>query len=142
MSYFYGRQMACPYRLSAARIMGLTAGVLLGISTGSPHGHEATRTEHLVQESQEQGGRVRCCDDGEAQHVEAVVGHDQGGYRVLLKHPHRPTEPGQWYDVPSSVVLNQPNLNGMAMVWWSPSYDSRDGSMTPVWRCFLPGPAG
>ncbi len=37
MSYFYGRQMACPYRLSAARIMGLTAGVLLGISTGSPH---------------------------------------------------------------------------------------------------------
>ena len=37
MSYFYGRQMACPYRLSAAHIMGLTAGVLLGISTGSPH---------------------------------------------------------------------------------------------------------
>jgi hypothetical protein len=58
MSYFYGRQMACPYRLSAARIMGLTAGVLLGISTGSPHDMRRPELNTLVQESQEQGGRT------------------------------------------------------------------------------------
>ena len=28
---------------------------------------------------------VRCCDDGEAQHVEAVVGHDQGGIQGLVE---------------------------------------------------------
>ena len=44
----------------------------------------------------------------------------RGGYKVLLKHPQRPTEPGQWFDVPYSVVINQPNLSGIAMVWWSP----------------------
>ena len=37
MSYFYGRQMACPYRLSVQlRIMGLTAGVS-GINTRGLH---------------------------------------------------------------------------------------------------------
>ena len=46
----------------------------------------------------------------------------KGGYRVFLKHPHRPTEPGQWFDVPYSAVIDQPNLSGIAMVWWSPSY--------------------
>jgi len=103
MSYFYGRQMACPYRLSAARIMGLTAGVLLGISTGSPHDMRRPELNTWFKNLKNRAG-VRCCDDGEAQHVEAVWDMTKGGYRVLLKHPHRPTEPGQWYDVPSSVV--------------------------------------
>ncbi|MEH2571865.1 hypothetical protein V1272_001200 [Bradyrhizobium sp. AZCC 1708] len=64
----------------------------------------------------------------------------KGGYKVLLKDPHRPTEPGQWFDVPYSAVIDQPNLSGIAMVWWSPSYT--DGRMAPVWRCFIPGPGG
>jgi hypothetical protein len=61
-----------------------------------------------------------CCDTGDGQRVEAVWDMTKGGYKVLLKHPHRPTEPGQWFDVPYSVVLDQPNLSGVAMVWWSP----------------------
>jgi hypothetical protein len=43
----------------------------------------------------------------------------KGGYMVLLKHPHRPNESGRWYDVPNSVVINRPNLSGVAMAWWS-----------------------
>jgi hypothetical protein len=38
----------------------------------------------------------------------------KGGYKVLLKHPHRPTEPGQWFAVPYSVVIDQPNLSAIA----------------------------
>jgi hypothetical protein len=37
------------------------------------------------------------------------------------------------------LVIDQPNLSGIAMVWWHPFY-SDDGRMTPVWRCFIPGP--
>jgi hypothetical protein len=85
---------------------------------------------------------VRCCDTGDGQNVEAEWDMATGGYRVLLRHPHRPSEPGQWYDVPHSVVIDRPNLSGVAMVWWWPSFDARDGSMTPLWRCFIPGPAG
>jgi hypothetical protein len=46
----------------------------------------------------------------------------KSGYRVLLKHPHRPNEPGRWFDVPNSVVIDRQNLSGIAMVWWWPSY--------------------
>ena len=61
--------------------------------------------------------------------------------RVLLKHPHRPNEPGKWFDVPYSAVIDQPNMSGIAMVWWWPFYDI-DGSMTPMWRCFIAGTGG
>ena len=43
----------------------------------------------------------------------------KGGYKVFLKDPQRPGEAGQWFDVPDSAVVEQPNLNGIAMVWWS-----------------------
>jgi hypothetical protein len=81
-----------------------------------------------------------CCDGGDGQYAEAEWDISKNGYRVLLKHPHRPNEPGQWFDVPNSVVLNRQNLSGRAMVWWWPSY--ADGRMTPLWRCFIPGPEG
>ena len=59
-----------------------------------------------------------CCDTGDGQHAEVEWDMAKGGYKVLLKHPHRPNEPGQWFDVPYSVVIDQPNLSGIAMVWW------------------------
>ena len=82
------------------------------------------------------------CDTGDGQHVEAEWDMAKGGYKVLLKHPHRPTKPGQWFDVPYSAVIDQPNLSGIAMVWWFPIYDFRDGNMTPKVRCLIQGPAG
>jgi len=56
--------------------------------------------------------------------------------------PLRPTEPGQCFDVPYAVVIDRPNLSCIVMVWWSPFFDWRDGSMTPMWHCFIPGPGG
>jgi hypothetical protein len=82
-----------------------------------------------------------CCDTGDAQRAEVEWDMAKGGYKVQLKHPHRPIEPGQWFDVPYSAVIDQPNLSGSAMGWWHPSYDE-DGRMTPMLRCFIPGPGG
>jgi hypothetical protein len=32
------------------------------------------------------------------------------GHKVLLKNPQKPNEPGQWFDVPYSAVIERPNL--------------------------------
>ncbi|MGE9007087.1 hypothetical protein ACO2JO_00780 [Leptospira interrogans] len=128
------------YRLIVARMAGLSAAAFLGISTAYPHDAMRPELNNWFKSLKNKAG-VGCCDSGDGQHVEAEWDMGKGGYRVLLKHPHRPTEPGQWFDVPYSVVIDQPNLSGVAMVWWWPRYDSR-GSMIPMWRCFIPGPAG
>jgi hypothetical protein len=135
-----GRPPTRLYRLIVARMMGLSAVAFLGISTASPHDLMRPELNTWFKSLQSKAGDW-CCDFGDGQHVEAEWDMVKGGYRVLLKHPHRPTEPGQWFDVPYSVVIDQPNLSGIAMVWWSPSY-AIDGAMTPMWRCFIPGPGG
>ncbi|MBR1271941.1 hypothetical protein JQ629_31120 [Bradyrhizobium sp. AUGA SZCCT0222] len=129
------------YRLIVARIAGLGAVAFLGISTAYSHDPMRPELNTWFKSLKNKAGE-RCCDSGDGHHVEAEWDMAKGGYRVRLKHPHRPTEPGHWFDVPDSVVIQQPNLSGTAMVWWAPSFDSRDGSMTPLWRCFIPGPAG
>ena len=129
------------YRWIVARMIGLSAVALLAGSAAYPHDLMRPELNTWFKSLKNKAGE-RCCDNGDGQHVEAEWDMAKGGYRVILKHPHRPTEPGQWFDVPYSVVIDQPNLSGMAMVWWTPSYDSRDGSVTPMWRCFIPGPGG
>ena len=136
-----GRLPTRLYRLIVARMMGLSAVAFLGMSIAYPHDPMRPELNKWFKSLKNKAGE-RCCDTGDGQHAEAEWDMAKGGYRVLLKHPHRPTEPGQWFDVPYSVVIDQPNLSGIAMVWWSPSYDNRDGSMTPMWRCFIPGPGG
>jgi hypothetical protein len=84
---------------------------------------------------------VACCDDGDAEHAEATWDMARGGYKVFLKNPVHPKESGRWFDVPDDAVVKQPNLSGVAMVWWYPSY-AVDGTMTPVVRCFIPGAGG
>jgi hypothetical protein len=100
----------------------------------------AARPQCLVPKSQEQVG-YPCCDNGDAEHAEAEWDTTKGGYKVFLKNPLRPDEAGQWFEVPDSAVVERPNLNGIAMVWWSPYY-GMDGGMTPKWRCFIPGAGG
>jgi hypothetical protein len=129
------------YRLIAARTVGISAVAFLGISTAYPHDLKRPELNNWFKGLKNKAGES-CCDSGDGEHAQAEWDMAKGGYRVLLKHPHRPNEPGRWHDVPNSVVINRPNLSGVAMVWWSPSYDSRDGSMTPLWRCFIPGPGG
>ena len=57
----------------------------------------------------------------------------KSGYKVFLKSPSNPDERGKWFDVLVHAVVAQPNLNRVAMVWWSPFY-GLDGTMTPVAR--------
>jgi hypothetical protein len=128
------------YRLILARMMGLSAVGLLGVGTAYPHDSIRPELNAWFQSLKNKAGQPYCdIEDGQPAEVDWDIA--KGGYKVLLRHPHRPTEPGQWFDVPYSVVINQPNLSGIAMVWWHPLYDE-DGKMTPVWRCFIPGPGG
>jgi len=127
------------YRL-IARAVGLCAVTFVGINTAYPHDLMRPELNAWFKSLKNNAGEP-CCDSGDGQRAEAEWDMANNGYRVLLKHPHRPNEPGQWFDVPNSVVLNRQNLSGMAMAWWSPIY-SADGGMTPKWRCFIPGPGG
>ena len=129
------------YRSIVARTVGMSAVAFFGISTAYPHDLKRPELNNWFKGLKNKAGEW-CCDSGDGEHAQAEWDMAKGGYRVLLKHPHRPNEPGRWYDVPDSVVINGPNLSGVAMVWWYPSYDSRDGSLTPMWRCFIPGPGG
>jgi hypothetical protein len=129
------------YRSIVARTMALSTVAFLGTSTAYPHDSKRPELTNWFKNLKNKAGK-RCCDSGDGQHAAAEWDMAKGGYKVMLRHPHRPTEPGQWFDVPASVVIDQPNLSGVAMVWWFPIYNYRDGSMTPELRCFIPGPAG
>jgi len=129
-----------PYRSIAALMVGLSAVVRLGIGTAYPH--DAARPELNVWfKSLKSKAGEPCCDTGDGQHAEVQWDMARRGYKVLLTNPQKPNESGQWFDVPYSAVVDRPNLSGIAMVWWSPSYDI-DGKMTPKWRCFIPGAGG
>jgi hypothetical protein len=134
-----GRRPARLYPTIAALTVGLGAG-FFDIGTAYPHDPNRPELNAWFKSLKNKAGES-CCDSGDGQHVEAEWDMAKGGYRVLLKHPHRPNEPGKWFDVPYSAVINKPNVSGIAMVWWWPIYDV-DGSMTPMWRCFIAGPAG
>lgn len=124
----------------AALMIRLSAAALLGNGTAYPHDPKRPELNAWFKSLKNKAGEP-CCDSGDGQHAEAEWDMAKSGYRVLLKHPHRPNEPGRWFDVPNSVVINGQNLSGIAMVWWSPAYGN-DGRMTPTWRCFIPGAGG
>ena len=123
-----------------ALMVGLSAVACLGIGPAYPHDPKRPELNAWFKSLKNKAGEP-CCDTGDGQH--AVVEWDMAkrGYKVLLKNPQRPNQSGQWFDVPYSAVIDRPNLSGIAMVWWHPFY-SDDGRMTPVWRCFIPGPGG
>jgi hypothetical protein len=128
------------YRSIVALTIGLSAVACLGI--GAAYSHDPKRPElNAWFKSLKNKVGEPCCDTGDGQH--AVVEWDMArrGYKVLLKNPQRPDQSGQWFDVPYAVVIERPNLSGMAMVWWWPIYDT-DGTMTPRWRCFIAGAGG
>jgi hypothetical protein len=128
------------YQAFVALMIGLSAVAVLGIGTANSHDPQRPELNAWFKSLKNKVGEP-CCDTGDGQHAEVEWDMAKGGYKVLLKHPHRPNEPGQWFDVPSSAVIDQPNLSGFAMVWWWPSYGI-DGRMTPMWRCFIPGAGG
>jgi hypothetical protein len=132
-----GRRPTHLCRLIVALMGGVSAAAFLALGTAYAHDPNRPELNAWFKSLKNKAGEP-CCDTGDGEHAEAEWDMAKGGYKVLLKHPHRPNEPGQWFDVPYSAVIDQPNLGGVAMVWWWPSY-SMDGSMTPKWRCFIPG---
>ena len=108
--------------LIAAVIIGLSAVACLGMGPAYPHDSKRPELNAWFKSLKNKVGEP-CCDSGDGQH--AVVEWDMArrGYKVLLKNPQRPDQSGQWFDVPYAVVIEQPNLSGVAMVWWWLLYD-------------------
>lgn len=72
-------------------------------------------------------GKGLCCSFADGVSVENVDWDTQEGrYRVRIR--------GQWFVVPDSAVVTEPNKFGPAVVW---PYQDADG--TTQIRCFLPG---
>jgi hypothetical protein len=134
------KEPAYLYPSLTALLIGLNVVAFVEIDTAYPHDPKQPELKEWFKSLKNKAGQP-CCDDGDGHYVEAEWDATRSGYRVLLKHPHRPNEPAQWFDVPYAVVIEKPNLSGRAMVWWWPSYGI-DGTMTPHWRCFIPGPKG
>jgi hypothetical protein len=128
------------YPLMVAFMVGLSVVAILGMGTAYPHDPKRPELNAWFKSLKNKVGES-CCDSGDVQHAEAEWDMAKSGYKVLLQHPHKPNEPGKWFDVPYSAVIEQPNFSGIAMVWWSPAYDN-NGGMTPTWRCFIPGAGG
>ena len=135
-----GRRPARLYPTIAALAVGLGVAGFFDIGTAYPHDPDRPELNGWFKSLKNKAGES-CCDGGDGQHAEAEWDMAERGYRVLLKHPHRPNEPAKWFDVPYSAVIDKPNISGIAMVWWAPSYDM-DGSMTPMWHCFIAGAGG
>jgi hypothetical protein len=132
-----GRRPSHLCRLIVALWSGVSAVAFLAPGTADAHDPNRPELNAWFKSLKNKAGEP-CCDGGDGEHAKAEWDMAKRGYKVLLKHPQRPNEPGQWFDVPYSFVIDQPNLSGVAMVWWWPSY-AVDGSMTPKWRCFIPG---
>jgi hypothetical protein len=120
--------------------IGLSGVAFLAIETAGAHDAKRPELNAWFKSLKNKAGEP-CCDSGDGEHAQAEWDMKKGGYRVLLKNRQKPDEPGQWFDVPYSALIDQPNISGIAMVWWWPSYDA-DGAMTPKWRCFIPGAGG
>lgn len=71
-----------------------------------------------------------CCSNADGT---ALVDSDwdskDGHYRVRIEN--------QWWDVPDSSVIKEPNRDGRTIVW--PIYSRGLGDLSIVIRCFMPG---
>jgi hypothetical protein len=112
-------ETAGPWRIFSL-IVALGAAALFAKDLAHSHDHLRPDLKAWFKSLKSKSG-VACCDDGDAEHVEATWDMAGGGYK--------------------DAVVKQPNLNGVAMVWWYPAYEV-DGTMTPVVRCFIPGAGG
>lgn len=73
---------------------------------------------------------VSCCDTADGQALEESEWDVDGDhYKVKIND--------QWWPVPESAMINEPNKLGHAAVWWYPSW--QDGVVVPVIRCFIRG---
>jgi hypothetical protein len=81
------------YRSFVALMIGLSAVAFLGIGTANSHDPKRPELNAWFKNLKNKVGEP-CCDTGDGQHAEAEWDMAKGGYKVLLKHPHRPNERG------------------------------------------------
>lgn len=88
-----------------------------------------------------------CCDDKDKNDVDDIDWGTQdkdydpvvGGQPIQKTHFWVNIE-GQRVDVPDSAIVDGPNLEGHALVWYYPQW--REGVRIYVVRCFMPGTMG
>ena len=97
-----GGEPTRPYRSLVALMIGLSVVAFLEIGTANSHDPNQPELNAWFKSLTNKVGEP-CCDTGDGQHAEVEWDMAKGGYKVLLKHPHRPNEPGQWFDVPYSL---------------------------------------
>ena len=78
-------------------------------------------------------GGVSCCDTADGFPAEVEWDNDTGKYRVRID--------GEWYVVPDSALLTEPNRLGYATIWYWYSWEV-SGKRKPNIRCFIPGAGG
>ena len=89
--------------------------MLAPASLAYSHDHERPELKAWLQNLKSKSGGA-CCDDGEAEHAEAVWDMAKGGYKVFLKNPANPEESGKWFDVPRRMPSSN-NETSMALRW-------------------------
>ena len=98
---------------------------------GKAHAHDHSRPELNDWYKSLNSGKGPCCDGSDFGNGTAVTLDDpdwesrDGHYRVRIE--------GEWTDVDDSAVLNIPNRDGRAIVW----FYHLNGH--PAARCFIPG---
>lgn len=73
-----------------------------------------------------------CCSEADGTYAEEDIRGDHYWTRF-------PASNGVWVQVPEDVVINAPNRNGAAVVWWYFEASTDDGSMVLKVRCYAPG---
>jgi hypothetical protein len=85
-----------------------------------------------IQELKDKSGQG-CCDTADGHPAEYEWNIASNGYKVRIE--------GDWYNVPATAVIDEPNRLGYATVWYWWSWEL-DGRKVHHIRCFLPGAGG
>ncbi len=107
--------------------LGLVGALLLTVvNRGHSHDHGRPELNQWFQDLRSSGGSL-CCNGLDARPLivddwETADGH----YKVRIL--------GQWVVVPDHAVINGPNRDGRALVWWGTN------GVNIIIRCFLAGP--
>jgi len=113
--------------------------LFLGLGPAFAHDPEHPALNDWYQSLRSNSGSP-CCDGSEfntgtAAHIETEDWETQdkanSHFKVRLD--------GKWQDVPDSAVVNVPNKDGRALVWFYVSRGTFGGQDTKVIRCFMPG---
>jgi hypothetical protein len=115
--------------------------MLIGLRAVTAHDPDHSELNEWYSRLQSKG-KAMCCDgsdfgSGTAAHLEPQDWQTQdkpnSHYKVFLE--------GEWRDVPDTALVDVPNKDGRALVWFYTTWVSATVA-TPTIRCFMPGAMG